>query len=342
MAGDLPRDLKGRIAAMLDGVSRTALAARAARLSEAYRAGDTSAAAVADNLDVLAYLVTRMPATFAAAAAVLDQFRLAAPAFAPTSLLDVGAGPGTASFAAVAAWPEIASVTMIDASGRFINTAGVLTAASGHAALAGSRRILADAARFGRDLPEADLVVANYVLAEAKATDAFVAALWRASTAALVLVEPGTPAGFARIREARAGLIAEGASIAAPCPHAFTCPIVAPDWCHFSERLARSRDHRLAKAADLPFEDEKYSYVVAARPTVELSGYVARILAAPRSSKAGLTLKLCRQDGTIAERTVPRRDRAAHAALRRARWGDQIDQSGSQGPESDSKTSGSG
>jgi ribosomal protein RSM22 (predicted rRNA methylase) len=92
----------------------------------------------------------------------------------------------------------------------------------------------------------------------------------------------------------------------------------------------------VVKAADLSFEDEKYSYVVAVRPTVALAGYGARILAAPRSSKAGLTLKLCRQDGTIAERTVPRRDRAAHAALRRARWGDQIDQSGSQGPDSDS------
>jgi ribosomal protein RSM22 (predicted rRNA methylase) len=225
---------------------------------------------------------------------------------------------------------------MIDASGRFIDTAGMLAAASGHAALAGSRRILADAARFGGDLPEADLVVANYVLAEAGATDAFVAALWQASRAALVLVEPGTPAGFARIRDARVALIAAGAAIAAPCPHAFPCPIVAPDWCHFSERLARSRDHRLAKAADLSFEDEKYSYVVAVRPTVDLAGYGARILAAPRSSKAGLTLKLCREDGTIAERTVPRRDRAAHAALRRARWGDQIDQSGSQGPELDS------
>jgi ribosomal protein RSM22 (predicted rRNA methylase) len=317
VAGDLPRDLKGPIAAMLDGVSRTALAARAARLSAAYRAGDTSVAAVADNLDVLAYVVTRMPATFAVAAAVLDRFRLAAPGFAPTSLLDVGAGPGTAS-------------------GRFIDTAGTLAAASGHPALAGSRRILADATRFGRDLPDADLVVANYVLAEAKATDAFVAALWRASRGALVLVEPGTPAGFDRIRDARAVLVAAGATIAAPCPHAFPCPIAAPDWCHFSERLARSRDHRLAKAADLSFEDEKYSYVVAARPTVELAGYGARILAAPRISKSGLTLKLCRQDGTIAKRTVPRRDRAAHAALRRARWGDRIDQSGSQGPESDS------
>ena len=37
------------------------------------------------------------------------------------------------------------------------------------------------------------------------------------------------------------------------------------DWCHFSQRLARSRDHMLLKDASVPFEDERYSYVVATR-----------------------------------------------------------------------------
>ena len=324
MAGNLPGGLQAAVAAMLEGVSRTELSARAAKLSAAYRAGDGSDSAIADMPDVLAYLVTRMPATYAAIAAALGQFRLAAPEFAPASLLDVGAGPGTASFAAVAAWPDITAVTMIDANRRFIATAGDLATASGHAALAGSTRILADAMRLGRDLPVADVVLAAYALAEIGDTDALAARLWQASRAALVLVEPGTPAGFRRIRSARDALIASGASIAAPCPHASACPIVEPDWCHFGERLARSRDHRLVKAADAPFEDEKFSYVVAVRPQVMMAGHGARVLAPPRSSKAGMLLKLCQANGTIAERTVPRRDKAAFAAVRRTRWGDGI------------------
>ena len=40
-------------------------------------------------------------------------------------------------------------------------------------------------------------------------------------------------------------VIGEGAAILAPCPHAQACPLVEPDWCHFVQRLPRSRDHRL-------------------------------------------------------------------------------------------------
>ena len=327
MTHALPAGIRAAIAAMLEGVSRNELAAHAARLSERYRGGAGSSEAITNTLDVLAYLVARMPATHAAVASSLDAARVAAPGFAPRSLLDIGAGPGTASLAATAVWPEIAGATLIDADRRLLAAAADLAAASGHPALASAERIVGNAFRLGRDLPEADLVVAAYVLAEVHDTAAAIAALWPAATGMLVLVEPGTPDGFARVRAARAALIAGGAAIAAPCPHAAPCPIVAPDWCHFSARLPRTRDHRLAKSAEVPFEDEKFAYVAAVRPTVDIAPYPARILAPPHASKAGIRLKLCRSDGTIADETAPRRDRAAYAIARRARWGDALDQS---------------
>lgn len=49
---------------------------------------------------VAAYAAARMPGCYAAVARVLDELRLRLPDFAPASMLDFGAGPGTAVWAA--------------------------------------------------------------------------------------------------------------------------------------------------------------------------------------------------------------------------------------------------
>ena len=49
---------------------------------------------------VAAYAAARMPGCYAAVARVLDELRLRLPDFTPRSMLDFGAGPGTAIWAA--------------------------------------------------------------------------------------------------------------------------------------------------------------------------------------------------------------------------------------------------
>ncbi|MDU1665711.1 MAG: small ribosomal subunit Rsm22 family protein, partial [Bradyrhizobium sp.] len=111
--------------------------------------------------------------------------------------------------------------------------------------------------------------------------------------------------------------------VAAPCPHAAACPLIAPDWCHFVQRLARSRAHRELKGADVPFEDEKFSFIALTRqPASQRPG--ARVLAQPLVTKVGATAKLCRADGTAAVVSIPRRDKPAFAAARRWDWGDGV------------------
>ncbi len=108
---------------------------------------------------------------------------------------------------------------------------------------------------------------AGYVLAEitAPAQDAFVRRLWEATRQVLVLVEPGTPDGFARLKAARTALIAAGAHVAAPCTHEAACPMAGEEWCRFLVRVQRSRDHRLLKQGERPFEDEPYAYLAVMR-----------------------------------------------------------------------------
>ena len=285
-----------------------------AALSATYRAGGKSA-----GIDLGAYLAARLPATFAAVERVLGELAARRPGFAPASLLDAGAGPGTASWAAAGQWPGLQDITFLDQSTTFLALAAEL-ANEGSPAIARASALHGDI----ETLPAgavADLVVAAYALAELPLARAAAAArgLWRASRQALVLVEPGTPQGFARLREARRQLIAEGAVPVAPCTHALACPIQGDDWCHFSVRLARSRAHMHAKAASVPFEDERFAYLVLARDGMPPAG--ARIVARPHHGKAEITFRLCTQ-GRLEIMHVARREAAAYKQARKLDWGD--------------------
>src|SRR5262249_42451865 len=132
--------------------------------------------------------------------------------------------------------------------------------------------------------------------------------LWRLAADTLVIVEPGTSAGWQRILAARRQLIESGGHINAPCPHERDCPIQPPDWCHFARRVARSRTHRQAKGAAAPWEDEKFSYVAVSRKPTPVTS--ARVIARPRKASGRVTLKLCRPDGSAGEQLLSRRDGA--------------------------------
>src|SRR5437868_15471968 len=95
----LPAELKAALDARLEGVSRSDTATRAAVISKTYRDGGGSGT-ISTEADALAYALARMPATYAALTASLNAFCEIRPDFAPQSLLDVGAGPGTAAWAA--------------------------------------------------------------------------------------------------------------------------------------------------------------------------------------------------------------------------------------------------
>jgi len=322
MGPELPAALRAAADRLLEGVSRRDLAQRAARVSTTYRSGGTSAAAIGGAEDATAYVLSRLPATYAAAGAALGEAQRMAPDFAPRSLLDAGAGPGGASWAALEAWPDIAKATLLDASRPFLEMARAL-AQDGPSALRDAEFRRGDLVAEGADWPKADLVITSYALAEiAPAHQArVVEALWSACEGVLVIVEPGTPAGFSRVLAARETLIAAGGVVLAPCPHDAACPMTAPRWCHFVQRLPRSRDHRLAKEADAPFEDEKFSYLAVARAGVRAAPRGPRILGPPRGAKPGLEFEVCAAEG-IERRFILKREKAAFAAVRRLRWGD--------------------
>ena len=302
------------LARLLEGVSRAELARRSAAITAHYRDGRGSHLAVRDRLDALAYAAARMPATRAAVAAALARLIEATPDFAPVTALDLGCGCGAASLAARDAF-ALERITLIDRNEAMLALARDLLGEADLDALSLDLRRL-DAA------PRADLVTLAYVLVELGEDDAIALArrAFALAEGALVLVEPGTPAGFARLRAVRAALIEAGAHLAAPCPHAFACPIQPPDWRHFSVRVQRSRDHLAVKGAEVPYEDEPFMYLAATRTPV--APRAARVVARPRRDRVGVTLRICAPDGQIRDVAIPARDKLASRAVRRVEEGD--------------------
>jgi ribosomal protein RSM22 (predicted rRNA methylase) len=319
----LPAPLRAAIERQLEGTSLPDLRSASQRLTQRYRAETRDGRLHLDSeASVRAYLAVRMPATFAAVRLSFSMVGATLPDFAPASLLDLGSGPGTVLWAAQDLWGSIEQANMVEAS-QVARKTGALLAES----LPGSVKIKWSdgdiSAKVG--FPAADLVTLSYVLDELETAQAegLIERLWSAANQLLVIVEPGTPAGWRRIVAARRQLIALGASLAAPCPHDLACPLSPPDWCHFSQRVARSRLHRLTKDGEAPFEDEKFAFVAASR--LPIAARLARVLAPPHHNKAGIDIKLCEPSGACCTMQLAKRRPDLYRAAKRLDWGDAFD-----------------
>ena len=253
--------------------------------------------------DAVAYAVVRLPACYAALHQIFQEVRRAAPEdWQPQSLLDFGAGPGTAAWAAQAAWPAAPplKVLAVEPSENMAWVGNSILefcqdqqlergeageAAPGEesdaaaAAATAAAAVTSPAVRWIARLPPQrdnasgrrhDIVVAAYVLGELSSDSERrrrVSDLWERTGSYLVLVEPGTPSGSSNILAARAGVLGRepgGAHVAAPCPHDGPCPLEGQQsWCHFSQRFERPAGAGAPPPSS--YQDERFSYVVLAR-----------------------------------------------------------------------------
>jgi len=271
----------------------------------------------------LAYLAARAPATSAAVDWVLAHLPEDA---APASLLDWGTGPGTALAVALDRHSSIATAEAVEADPQWLALAQRLADPDRSISWrqGDSERALS-AGPF-------DLVIAAYSLGEMSPQGGanLIAALWDRCSAYLVLVEPGTPAGFHVVLQARAALLARGACLIAPCPlgpneaRQYDCPMAAlgadgGPWCHVPVRVERSRRHRLIKGADMGWEDEKISYLVAARPPT--ASHTARIVGPVDKTKAAISFPVC-TEGELRTVAIPSREKETTRRATSGRWGD--------------------
>lgn len=326
----LPPDLRHALEEFAAAFPRSELERAALSISGRYRRLDTADAVlgIASAAEAMAYGATRLPATYCSAGKVLEALKRSLPDFEPVSVLDVGAGPATAIFAALEYYSDIADLALIEPNLHLLTLGKKLLHAS-HPDLQPVWR-QAEITSLALDREKHDLVLCGYVLNEIeqekgkKAVEATVKKLWQATDGALVIIEPGTPAGYTTLMNVRDWLIGEGAYIAAPCTHVKPCPLIAhtpQKWCHFSVRVERSKLHRQVKQdAELSYEDEKFSYLVASRQSPAISAY--RLIGHPRGTKA-VEADVCASTGEAEHLTI-KKTHPQYKAFRKAQWGDVV------------------
>lgn len=272
-----------------------------------------------------AYLLTRLPATYAVVKAILHHARQIVPEVCDglKSLLDLGGGPGTVLWSVQDALPHLKQATVWEQHLSWITMAKQLASGTSSALLQGATWQQVDL-RFASSMPCSDLVVCSYVLGELlpECLLQVIERAWEATGQLLLIVEPGTPAGFERIRLVRDALLKAGAHIVAPCTHAQRCPMEGSNWCHFGQKVMRTQLHRRLKGAHLGYEEEKYSYlIVSKRPIVVANTPYSRLLRPPRKRSKHLHLTLCSPSG-LTHPVISARTPELYQLGKEAEWGD--------------------
>lgn len=318
----LPTSLRSAIEQELSTVSFSLLTAAATELSDRYRQQKKADRFMTADAHRLAYMAVRMPATFAAVSKSLSQL---GEEFQPESLLDLGAGTGSAAWAAAERFDSLQRVTLIEQDRSLIELGRKL--AEGSEVLRSADWRAANLRTLAEFEPH-DLVICSYSLGEIEpaAAKKILKAAWQAAGQMLIVVEPGTTKGFASVRAARDQLIEAGAFLVAPCPHAQACPMPPmgedeTDWCHFSARFDRTSLHRRLKGGSLGYEDEKFSYVAVAKHPVTPA--TARVLRHPLHHPGVIQLQLCTPDG-LQTAKITKRDKETWKRARKADWGDEL------------------
>ena len=270
--------------------------------------------------EALAYAAARMPATYGAVGSSL-RHTLEAFCRTPKTLLDAGAGTGSAMWASDSLL-DLRQITCIEREELMIKT-GKKIGKYGSDTIQNANWIKENLVNC-ENLPTSDLVISSYMLNE-MTWENVQKLIWKLSSAAmelLLIVEPGTTAGFKLIRKIREEFIKSGSNIIAPCTHCNECVLPPEDWCHFTNRIARSKLHKKLKNGEAPYEDEKFSYLAVSKfPALQHNH--GRILRHPQIQKGLITMDICSEKG-YSNITIRKKEQEKFRQARKASAGDTI------------------
>lgn len=326
---NLPHPIEEAISAILQQQETPEWIHRAVDLHTRYTNGKTdNKNFVHDYLDALAYLGLRVPATYAQILGVLSAVHKLIPSWSPTSLLDIGSGPGTAMWAAISQWPGLDKITCLDEDKDFI--------------LLG-KQIIKDSEvirhvnwknrdfRLGIEEDESsyDLIIIANVLNELtpKAQEKLIGQAFNLCNGLLLIIEPGTSKGSKIVSAVAQKLHKVGILLA---PYIANTYVEDADYyLHFPQRFIRPEFQRrirqqMRESSEMAsdWEESKYSYVAISKSPAE-KNYWARTVGEPEIQKGFLEVPVITAE-SITKIKIMKRDKEAFTFAKRLRWGELI------------------
>jgi ribosomal protein RSM22 (predicted rRNA methylase) len=264
--------------------------------------------------DVDAYLMGRLPLTFAVLESLFQQ--ISSLFSEKVTIIDYGSGPGTALLALHSAWPDkIIDYIGVEEKQPMIDAASYLAKCLGmNADFIKSHVVKAPEKK-------ANLAVISYLLNELDDSEGFLNKILHEHQSILI-IEPGTPDGTERILKMRALAISSGFHVVYPCPHQMSCPMPKGKWCHFYKRVERTRALRQIKQAQLGYEDEKYMYLFLSKEFVGAQQGV--IVDTPKVFPHKIEMNVCSAQGQFEKVDILKKDKEMFKKGKKLSWGDFI------------------
>lgn len=321
---ELPNELKEKLEKEISNVSIKELQEAAKNISIRYRAEEkdkTSIRLIKDKTESLAYAVSRMPATYGAIYSALEhtleilELNNIDYKNKIKSLLDVGAGTGTASWVACELL-NLENLICLENESNMLSLGEKLMQGNIKAKWNKNNVITEDMKE------KADLVITAYMLNEIKEENLnnVLEKIWNATNSLLLIVEPGTPESYKKMMRIRKYFIEKKVEIVAPCPHEKECKLSSDDWCSFSCRISRSKIHKLLKSGDAPYEDEKFCYLAIYKGKIQ--NKENRILRHPKIENGLVRLKICNKNSDINEIIITKKNKEIYKKARKLKNGE--------------------
>ena len=263
-----PERVNELITQQLAPIDHQGLVSSAERLTKNFREKrEEEKTFIYSSRDVAGYLALRTPATYAQVYGALSQLKEVLPSFRPHSLLDIGSGPGTATWAVAEIFSSLRQVKMLEKQKEFISQSKNIAAAYPKLNIEWKQT------NFLTDVPHLeylyDIVIISNVLNEAGDFEMrkMIEFAQEYSCGVVVVIEPGTSYGNDIIHFAAQSFMRRGGNLLAP----FVGNTVVQDekeWIHFSQKIERPEfQKRIRKAlrednlTPSDIEEAKFTFV---------------------------------------------------------------------------------